>query len=600
MRLSTLFVLAILGCGGKDGDDAIFDRIEVEPAQATLTVAIGGTASQTYQVFGVRGSTRSEITDQCVMSVEPTFGSASADTVTVNGRGGKTTVNAVCPTGQGTAQLIILIKGDVVVDPAPPNAGEVFDTATPGTDPARMPAILYPLDKAVSPLNIPSIDMQWTAAGNDLFHVSLRSSYVEVDVYTTAIDAMLPAASWETIANTAAGESLAITVEGILAADPTTKYGGPGVAMTMSRDNIDRSAIYWWASSAGSIMTQVFGEVTQPNLVKDGCTSCHSLSRTGTRLGYSRCVGGDCNQLFAGFLKFDPNTKVWGEAVNADNKAIKGSYTTFSPVGNPFPTDDQSLSIVSMSDGTLGLYDPDTGTPVASNIAVANTPPSTSALMADWSADGTKIVYSSTPNPGQWIDLSDSRIAMMSYANVGGAHTFGTPTMLVANPITLPTGTYNNFFFPSFSNDGALVVFNAARSAWRNGADARAPGQRLMLADTAGSFVVDLAAMNGGNDLDITWAHWAPADSNDYYWIVFSSERDYGHKLTLGNTNPGCVANGVRQCKQIWIGAVAKNKLTGATTMDPSAAPMWLPGQDIRANNISPFWTLPTTVQLAR
>ena len=250
-----------------------------------------------------------------------------------------------------------------------------------------------------------------------------------------------------------------------------------------------------------------------------------------------------------------------------------------------------------MRDGTLALYDPDTGAPIPSNIAIANTAPSTSALMADWSADGSKVVYASTPHAGHSIDLVDGRIAMMDYSFAGGVHNFGTPSMLVRDPITLPSGVYNNFFFPSFSNDGSLVVFNAARSAWRNSTDARAPGQRLMLAETAGSFIVDLTAMNGPGDTDITWAHWAPADSNDYYWIVFSSERDYGHRVTQANTNPGCIANGVKQCKQIWVGAVAKNKLTGATTMDPSAPPMWLPGQDIRANNISPFWTKPTTIE---
>ncbi|MEJ7596890.1 MAG: hypothetical protein WKG01_03175 [Kofleriaceae bacterium] len=327
MRLAVPIAICLLsgfvpGCGSDDGGSTIYDRIDVEPAQATLTIGIGGTATQDYQVFGVRGDKRVEITNECVLSVEGGFGTTSARTVTVNGRGGKTTVNALCPTGAGTAQLIVLITGDIVIGDAPQDSGQIFDTAMPGTDPARMPGILYPLDKAVSPVNIPSIDMQWTAAGNDLFHVSLRSSFLELDVYTTSIDATLPATDWDLIARTASGDSLAIAVEGLLRADPVTKYGGPGVAIAMSKDNIDQTAIYWWASSAGSIMTQVFGKVDAPDLVKDGCTSCHSLSRAGTRLGYSRCVAGDCGQLYAGFLKYDSNTNLWGEAVYADAKSI--------------------------------------------------------------------------------------------------------------------------------------------------------------------------------------------------------------------------------------------------------------------------------------
>ena len=80
--------------------------------------------------------------------------------------------------------------------------------------------------------------------------------------------------------------------------------------------------------------------------MRGDCTSCHSLSRAGTRLGYSRCVAGNCGNLFAGFMKYDVTTGTWIDTVDANNQQIRGSYTTFAPVGNPFPTDEQSLAIV--------------------------------------------------------------------------------------------------------------------------------------------------------------------------------------------------------------------------------------------------------------
>src|SRR5262249_3070529 len=147
---------------------------------------------------------------------------------------------------------------------------------------------------------------------------------------------------------------------------------------------------------------------------------------------------------------------------------------------------------------------------------------------------------------------------------------------------------------PSFSPDGKLIVFDAARSRWRSN-PARLAGQRLMLATADATWGADLTALNGGYvDLDITWAHWAPTVGSEYYWVVFSSERDYGHRLTAANTDRSCISQGVIQCKQIWIGAVAKSKLGGG---DPSAPPLWVPSQDLNADNISPYWSVPAGLQ---
>jgi hypothetical protein len=595
-RVALVCLLAACGSNGGGGDTA-FTRIEVEPAFATLTVPLGGTATQDYQVYGVAMSGRTEITADCALALDPDFGTFAGATATVLPHGGKTTITATCGMLTGSAVLAVNLVGSVVVPPAPSDAPDKFGNATVGTDPARTPAIEYPLERAVSPRNMPPIEAQWTAAGNDLFHVELTSSFVSIDVYTTSLEAMLSETAWNSVLASSAGETLVFTVEGLAAAAPDTKFTSAPRTIVIARDIIDRTAIYYWASSRGNIMEQTFGATTQ-SLVKDGCTSCHSVNRSGTRIGYSRCVANDCGTLYAGFLKYDPATKTWVETVNANNLQIHGSYTTFPPNGTGPFNDQHTAAIVSMVNGTLQLFDPDTALVIPSNLnQVSTMGPTTgrSALMADWSPDGNKIVFASTPNPNQWIDLSGSSIALMTYSFTGGQHVFGTPQFPFPNPITLQNGQYTNFFFPSFSPDNALIVVNAARTGWRSN-PARAAGQRLMLAAASGAWIVDMTEMNGGFvDLDTTWAHWAPTVGEDYYWIVFSSERDYGHRVTGANTDPSCVANGVTQCTQIWIGAVAKNKLDGV--QDPSAAPMWLPGQDMKADNISPYWSVPSGLQ---
>ncbi len=537
------------GCGGHTGGgNTGYDHLEIDPPTATLTVPLGGSATQSYTVLGVSKTHSDDITASCTLSIDSEFGTFSQATVTVGPHGGKAQVMAICDTQMGSAELLVNLTGSVVVGNAPPDSGNIFGGATGGTDPARTPLIEYPLDHAVSPRNIPPIEIQYTAAANDLFHIKLASTFAAIDVYTTDVQATLATTDWDAIAGTAAGDSLAFTIEGLARATPQTKYASAPVTVAMSRDSIDKTAIYYWASSKGDIMSQTFGEVTPPGVVKNDCTSCHSVSRSGSRIGYSRCVANNCNNLYAGFLHYDAPSKSWVESSDANNMTIHGSYTTFAPVGNPFPDDSKAVALVTMADGTLALYDPDTGTQVPSNIAVATHGPGAprAALMADWSADGKKIVFTSTPHAGQWIDLSDGSIATMDYSYVNGQHTFGEPHFLVPNPVTLPSGTYTNFFFPSFSPDGSLVVFDAARAQWRNFTDARTAGQRLMLTNADGSWGSDLTALNGTGDNDITWAHWAPTISSDYYWIVFSSERDYGHEVTSTHTAPACVANGVK------------------------------------------------------
>jgi hypothetical protein len=476
----------------------------------------------------------------------------------------------------------------------------LFGSAASGSDATHTPTIEYPLDGAVAPVNLPAIDAQWTAAKNDLFHLMLRSSSVSIDLYTLDADVQLDDASWAAVALSAAGDTLAVTVEGMAQASPSTKYVSAPVAVRMSRDKISDTTLYYWASSLGNLVSQTFGKTGAPTTVKSDCTSCHSLSRSGTRIGYSRCVGGTCaGGLYLGFMKASPTG--WVDTLDANGKAYGASYTSFSPVGYPYADDAKSVAIVARDSCHLQLFDPDAGTPIASNVDVVSTHDGASttrcATMPDWAPDGRSVVFSSQGAGGGYVDVTTGALATMSYTYAGGTHTFGEPSVILRPPLMLPSGMYVNFFFPSFSPDGAYIVFDAARAAWRNFTDERIPGQRLMLTSATGAAPVELANMNGPGDLDITWPHWAPTTAGEYYWVVFSSQRDYGHKLTAANTAAVCAANGTKQCKQIWIGAIEKAKLGAmGAAVDPSAPPMWMPGQDLGADNISPYWTVPSGI----
>jgi hypothetical protein len=614
--LTGIAIAAIVACGNDDNTqfdagtkDATSDvaityaNVVVDPPLATLTVPLAGNVTQAYTVHAdVNGQTGVDVTAQCTLSTDAALGLFQGAVFQSVARGGDATITATCGKATGTATLHLILTGWILVNGTPTNAQTLFTSATTGTDPSKTPALEYPLDKAVAPLNIPPIDSQWTTAQNDIFHLSWKSAHLAIDLYTLAADAQFDDPTWGNVAGSAQGEAVTITVEGLLQASPATKYASAPITLNMSHDKIDNTAIYWWASSQGNLITQTFGDTDAPTAVRGNCTACHSVSRAGSRIGYSRCVNGDCGQIYLGFMKYNTSTKAWDDTLNADTETISGSYTTFAPVGNPFPDDSQAVALGATSACHLTMINPDTGALVASNVDTVSTHyngnPGRCATMPDWSPDGKTVAFASTPTAGQWIDVSNSAIATMSYSYANSTHTFGEPSLIVPGPITLASGTYDNFFFPSFSPDGNYIVFNAARAAWRDltAGQGATPGQRLMMTNPTGAWTVELAGLNGGSDLNITWPHWAPTSSSDYYWVVFSSEHPYGHKLNQQNTAAACVANGTLECKQIWISAVSKATLSAKSPPDdPSSPPVWLPGQDIGADNISPYWTLPTS-----
>ena len=102
-----LAVLVACGSNGSGDDLGDYESISVEPAVATLTIALGATATQDYKVFGINGSSKTDVTSLCALAMDADFGSFSNATATVVARGGKTTITAACGTLTGTAPAVL-------------------------------------------------------------------------------------------------------------------------------------------------------------------------------------------------------------------------------------------------------------------------------------------------------------------------------------------------------------------------------------------------------------------------------------------------------------------------------------------------------------
>ncbi len=578
-------LVSFASCGKHHGGDdtaidgGAYQSIRVSPESATLTVPLGGTGTQTYQVIGQAQGEDQDITASCALSLDQAFGQANAAVVTVGAHGGIATITATCGTLMGTAQLTVDLTGSVMLGSATPaNAAQLFGSAAATTDATRAPGVQYPIDQAVAPLNIPPIEVQWSAGSNDLFHVSLTSTYQTIERLR------------ERPAGDDAGRGLDLRGGhggGRYARDRRrgARAGGAGDEVREREHGVDHVARH--DRHVGDLLVGVVaGQHHDAGVRRDrravgrrGQLQRLPLAvRAGTRIGYSRCVGGNCGPEYIGFLKYDAGSNAWNEVVDADNKAVAGSYTTFAPPGNPFPDDSPSVAIVSLYGGALGLYDPDSGSAVASNLNTVSresvdglgTAANRAAMMPDWSPDGTKVVFASTANSGAFVNLDAGTIAVMDYQYTAGQHTFGTPTTLVKPPLTVNGGSYENLFFPSFSPDGKLVVFNAARAGWRDlnaecgpharaTAHARGRGRRRRDRSVGaqrrrGQSRHDLAALGAGQ--------------HDRLLLDRVLERaQLRPRITQANTAQACVENGMLQCKQIWISAISKAQIAAGLTI---------------------------------
>src|SRR5690348_9410619 len=89
-------IVSVAACGhhssGGGGLDASYGHIEVDPPQATLTIALGGTASQAYTVSGIVDGRREDITASCALTIDPSFGQFAGATLNALPHGGKTAV----------------------------------------------------------------------------------------------------------------------------------------------------------------------------------------------------------------------------------------------------------------------------------------------------------------------------------------------------------------------------------------------------------------------------------------------------------------------------------------------------------------------------
>jgi TolB protein len=444
----------------------------------------------------------------------------------------------------------------VLVDPsAPPNAPDLFDDAEPG---GAAPMLVYPSTGTIIPPNISTMEIHYVPGGsNTVFELRLVGTNANFAIYFGCTP--LPGGCgwepsqehWDMVAAAGRGdEPLTWHIRGL---DPVSGLFGVSEdrALQFSIDDM-LGGIYYWAAGAGAIMRYEFGRRGQtaerflgvgdaPGATQ--CVGCHAMSRDGTRMA----VGLDAPlPAIASTYVVETRAQLW--------RAPQTSFPP-GPGGANFFTYSPDNAWLLSSEGTnLTLRDAETG---ANPTMVV-----TNGTMPDWSPDGTKVVFA---RAGMQFPLG------MPGVSQGSLITIDAPSWTGEASLVASGGTNNNYY-PSFSPDGAWVLFNHSQAS--NSFDA--PDAKVMVVPAAGGgpLALDRATSPNGD----SWPKWAPFvqqyRQGQIMWPTFSSRRPYG--LRSSGTS------------QIWM--VGFDPTTAAAGGDPSFSAFWLPFQDAASGNHIAQW----------
>ena len=526
-----------------------------------------------------------------------------------------------------------------------------------GTPPIN---IVYPYDGVLVPPNMNVISVMWTPFGTAFkeFEVDFVNSVTDMHVVTKCATQTMdteqpaPVASggcelqldptmWKFVANqNRGGDPVTITVRGTT--DGTCANSSAStVRLAFAQDDM-LGVIYYWKSTitangvGGQVWEKSFGDTNPETDVTSAfgstCNGCHALSRDGQRM----VINSDDDD------SDDEYGDVGASLIDMAAKAPIGGGGGRGNMGPGFGSfyPDHTKFLMSHGDGTsqppsniILQYDGNTDAKLANvTVGAAGSEPT----MEDWGPDGKSVVYVLPSATASWDGTSrtdDDHIFGGSLFSISyNAGTFGAPVSLLAS-------AGENNYYPSYSPDGQLIVFDraplvgtaATLTACSGGFcpndSFSNPAARVMLMKSApGSTPVDLEAANGSPaatplKFSNSWPKWSPFLQNfkgdKLLWIAFSSTRDYGlrvrnHVSGAGQyqcypadsyEQPGTAHHSAfaPQCQQpqIWMAAVdvttaIANIVHPDVAKDPSRPGFWLPFQDITTHDHTPQWTQST------
>jgi hypothetical protein len=563
--------------------------LTISPTNQTLVTDGTTPAIAAYRAVGTFGDGHTEdVSDRVTFTVADValgqFAGATLTTTTL--RGGTSTVS-VFGGGQTAATTLTLVYSKRV-DP------DGLAGGLAGSAGGAAPSVVYPNDGVLVPSNLGSLEIHFRpASGQSVFEIAFASAWLDVKVDTRC---PLPASGgciynlggdlWSRIAATARGDrAIAVTVRGSDGAGGAIGVSS-AVQVSISADDIMGGLYYWTTSNGTGIMRYDFAgtqttaeEFLGTNLTGGTCVGCHALSRDGTKLVAEAGGQNDGRLLILDVAHATPLAP-FGSPERSIFESWSPDGARFVGVYGDRGATDYNLLVLDGASGQLITDIAGTGW----RDHPADHP--------DWSPDGERIAFVRVGTPNTLQQMFGGAIELVS----AGASGWSPPVELVA------AAPGKNRYYPAFSPDGALVVFDESTcGGGATGDDCNAdsdPSARLFAVAVQGGAPVELAranapgAVDGGRNLTTSFPKWSPfvfhgsgEPATRLEWITFSSTRRYGLRPPPATTPGGQAVSGTL----IWMAAIDPDRaLVGEDASWPAFA---LPFQDLTTSNHIAQWT---------
>ncbi len=557
------------GSGGAGGGDCGFTcnqggntgQLQIVPPSATIDV-IDGVASPVD--FNATYNGQEVQPGGWVVDLSSVAGVDGTGIVSASGNvGGLVTLSAQYNGTTATAQVTVNIKK--TLNPGGLSQAEIdlLKNPTGGQDASVVWA--YPYDGTVFPKGILAPELMWNGGGaGDKYWVHLQGPFTELDVFAVADPPsrhQLDPAVWTPLTESGNGGTVDFKVNrlpsGATAATTVIDHD-----WTIANGSL-RGTVYYWANNIGRVMRINPGAGAPEDFlaaagVTDACSTCHSVSANGSTL----ILGGDVSTSTFDLL---------------NNTPVMSTTSVGKPVRN----------------WAMPAISPDGSTLIENNAALPGPPGGSDGM---WDAQtGAKLTGLGLD--GVFLDMpafapDGSRIAYVDHATHGlGVYAWDPVTKMASSPTSLVDAggdpALNCIAFPSVSPDAKWIVYH--RGSYPGSLDTRTgPGSLYLASAEQPGVEVRLRQANGDDypfaagdrDRNIDYEPtFAPLNAGGYAWVVFTSRRTYGNRLTdsAGNT------------KQLWVAAIDQNPQPG---QDPSHPAFRVPGQDIATWNMRGFWAL--------